>query len=50
MNQYRRGKGNDQQYWSSLWNGAEILVNCKTRQEVTVVPPPLGLHRLLLAT
>jgi len=40
MNQYRGGKGNDRQHWLSLWNGAEIIVNRKTRKEVTVVPNP----------
>lgn len=27
LNQYRRGKGNDRQFWLSLWSGAELLVN-----------------------
>jgi len=40
MNQYRGGKGSDRQHWLSLWNGAEIIVNRKTRKEVTVVPNP----------
>jgi hypothetical protein len=40
INQYRGGRGADRQHWLSLWNGAEIIVNRKTRQEVTVVPNP----------
>jgi hypothetical protein len=27
QNQYRRGKGDDRQFWLSLWAGAELLVN-----------------------
>jgi hypothetical protein len=40
MNAFRRGNGSDRQTWLSLWNGAEIVVNRKTRHEVTVVPNP----------
>jgi Protein of unknown function (DUF3987) len=40
MNQYRGWKGSDRQHWLSLWNGAEIIVNRKTRKEVTIVPNP----------
>ena len=40
MNMYKHSKGNDRQHWLSLWNGADILVNRKTRKEVTVVPNP----------
>jgi hypothetical protein len=38
--QYRGGRGSDRQHWLSLWNGAEIIVNPKTRKEVTVIPYP----------
>jgi hypothetical protein len=40
MNMFRAGKGHDRQHWLSLWNGADIIVNRKTRQEVTLVPNP----------
>jgi uncharacterized protein DUF3987 len=40
MNQYRGGRGADRQQWLSLWNGAESIVNRKTRREVTAVPNP----------
>jgi hypothetical protein len=40
MNAFRRGKGSDRQTWLSLWNGADIMVNRKTRKEVTMVPNP----------
>jgi hypothetical protein len=40
MNMCKNSKGNDRQHWLSLWNGADILVNSKTRKEVTVVPNP----------
>jgi len=40
MNAYRGGKGSDRQHRLSLWNGAEIIMNRKTRKEVTIVPNP----------
>jgi hypothetical protein len=32
MNQYKRGKGADRQYWLSFWNGATVIVNRKHRK------------------
>jgi hypothetical protein len=40
MNAFRRGKGSDRQTWLSFWNGAEIVLNWKTRHEVMVAPNP----------
>jgi hypothetical protein len=38
MNQYRGGRGADRQQWLSLWNGADLIVHRKIRQEVTAAP------------
>jgi uncharacterized protein DUF3987 len=33
MNIYKHSRVNDRQHWLSLWNGADILVNRKTRKK-----------------
>jgi hypothetical protein len=43
LNQYKRGKGDDRQFWLSLWSGSEILVNrARDRGRPTAyVPAPM---------
>jgi hypothetical protein len=42
MNQYTAGKGDDLQFYLSLWNGAPLLVNRKKEDELICVLNPLG--------
>lgn len=40
MNQYKAGKGDDQQHWLSLWNGSSIVINRRNLDEMITVENP----------
>lgn len=40
FNQYKSGKGTDRQAWLSFWNGAQVVVNRKSRKGPIVLENP----------
>jgi hypothetical protein len=40
MNQYRNGKGSDQEKWLSFWNGSQTIINRKSQEEPLVLNNP----------
>lgn len=40
MNQYRNGKGSDQEKWLSFWSGSQTIINRKSQSEPLVLNNP----------